>query len=239
MQAIVAVAAVLTLAPFVPWGQFLSGSVSHSGALSKQKVVIDNKPKYGAAAGAWVNVNDLQKFPPNTSWVVTYPTSGDLTQDTQNPDTYAKFELIRLPATMDVTGPNGKQQTIHMGDQKNASAFVAFSKVCVHLGCSPNYIPSAQFYECPCHGSTYRLPDGLAVAGPAASQTPPSDAIPMLTLRADSGGKLWAEVNGGAWTDPSFNGVIGVGRFAGSYCTNLAPDSPFAKAGGCASDPTG
>lgn len=235
----VAVAAILTLAPFVPWGEFLSSSVSHAGSLGKQKVVIDDRTEYGAAAGASVNVNDMTTFPPNTAWVFTYPTSGNLAQDTANIDTYVKFELIRLPATMEITNGNGKKETIHMGDQATSSAFVAFSKICVHLGCSPNYIPAAQLYECPCHGSEYRLPDGLAIAGPASLQTPPENAIPMLTLSTDSTGQLYADVQTGAWNDVTTNGVLALGRYAASYCTKLAPESPYSEAGGCADDPSG
>src|SRR5947199_206200 len=67
-------------------------------------------------------------FPSNSHWVITYPTSEDLALDTQNKDTFVKFELIRLPTELG-------------GDAKDATAFVAFSKVCVHLWCSPNYNP--------------------------------------------------------------------------------------------------
>lgn len=157
--------------------------------------MIDDIPlKYGAAAGKVVNINDLTTFPPNDHWVITYPTSGDLSIDANNPDTFKKFELIRLPTELG-------------GNSKKATDFVAFSKVCVHLWCSPNYNPTQssspsengyqagavkhQQYECPCHGSIYRVPDGLAVNGPASSQASPQNAIPMLTLQADSSGDLY------------------------------------------------
>ncbi len=209
---IVALGAVLTLIPFVPWGDYLSHSVGSTGAALRQKVVIDNNTKYGSAAGQPVNVNDLSTFPPDTHWVITYPSSGNSTQDAQNPDTFVKFELIRLPA-----GELG-------GDQAEATAFVAFSKVCVHLWCSPNYNPAQghEDYECPCHGSIYEIPDGKAVAGPASEQPPPTNAIPMLTLTADSTGQLYIEPP--VW-DVEHNGVIGYGRDYLSYVNYIKPEA--------------
>ncbi|MDG6902409.1 MAG: Rieske 2Fe-2S domain-containing protein [Nitrososphaerota archaeon] len=217
-KAIVALGAVLSLVPFVPWGTYLSSSVSSTGAYKRQKVVLDLNTKAngntnGPAAGKTVNVNDLTTFPPNSTFLLTYPTSGDTTVDSQNPDTFVKFGLIRLPAEMGGSG-------------KSASAFVAFSKVCVHLWCSPTYDPahstnpSDETYQCPCHGSIYRIPDGLSIAGPASLQPPPTNAIPMLTLTADSDGTL--NIEAPLW-DVEHNGVIGYGRDYKSYDTYIKP----------------
>lgn len=39
---------------------------------------------------------------------------------------------------------------------------------CTHLGCKPNFCPSAQWFECPCHGSRYdRLGIKVKELGPA------------------------------------------------------------------------
>lgn len=189
----------------------MSSSVGSTGAYKRQKVVIDNNQKYGSAAGKTVNVNDLSTFPPDSHWVVTYPSSGSVAQDSNNPDTFVKFELIRLPA-----GPKLG------GDAKQAAAFVAFSKVCVHLWCSPNYNPAASHeqYECPCHGSIYEIPDGLAVQGPASQQPAPTNAIPMLTLTADPDGTL--NIEPPVW-DLEHNGVIGYGRDYRTYDTYIKP----------------
>ena len=180
MKAALVVGAVLSMVPFVPWGTYLSSTVKSGSAQRTllQPARVDDLPsKYGAAAGQIANVNDLTTFPANSHWVVTYPTSGDPTVDADNPDTFQKFELIRLPN----------------GTSKKATDFVAFSKVCVHLWCSPNYNPAPGHmqYECPCHGSIYEVPDGLSVAGPASLQAFPQNAIPMLTLQADAGGDLY------------------------------------------------
>ncbi|MDV3293805.1 MAG: Rieske 2Fe-2S domain-containing protein, partial [Nitrososphaerales archaeon] len=209
VKAVLAVGAILSIAPFVPWGTFLTSSVGSTGAYKRQKVVVDNNSKYGSAAGKTVNVNDLGTFPPDSHWVLTYPSSGNLTEDTDNPDTFVKFELIRLPAG-----------STFGGDAKDATAFVALSKVCVHLWCSPNYNPAVghEQYECPCHGSIYEIPDGRAVDGPASQQPPPTNAIPMLTLTADSDGTL--NIEPPVW-DVEHNGVIGYGRNYRSYDTYI------------------
>lgn len=206
--------AVLSITPFVPWGSFLSSSVSSTGTYKRQKAVVDNNPSiYGAAAGKQANVNDLTTFSPNSSWVVTYPSSGDPSIDAQNPDTFVKFQLIRLPAELG-------------GSEKAATVFVAFSKVCVHLWCSPNYDPehstnpANETYQCPCHGSIYKVPNGLSIAGPASEQPPPTNAIPMLTLTADSDGSLYIEPP--VW-DVDHNGVIGYGRNYQSYEDYILP----------------
>ena len=251
VKALFAVGAVLSIVPFVPWGQFLSSSVETGGAttylLSKARV--DQSAKFGAASGQLVNVNDLTTFPPNDHWVITFPSSGDPTIDSQNPDTFVKYELIRLPSELG-------------GDSKKATDFVAYSKVCVHLWCSPNYNPTQtvnphengyqtpsanvtthQQYECPCHGSIYQLPTkdpasqklvdaGKAIAGPASLQPFPANAIPMLTLQADTTGQLWIVYPNHDPTKPfgsdgvsaiEGNGELGFGRDFASYQNFILP----------------
>lgn len=212
LKFLLGVAAVLSVIPFVPWGDFLSSSVSTHGKITAaQKVVVDNDSKqWGPAAGKAVNVNDLNTFPPNSHWTITYPSSGNPTLDAQNPDTFQKWDLIRLP-----TGPLG-------GDQKSAAAFVAFNKVCVHLWCSPSYKPQQGHldYECPCHGSIYEIPDGKAVQGPASLQPPPTNAIPMLTLTADSSGQLLVQP---LVETVDKNGLRGYGRDFNSYQNYILP----------------
>jgi rieske iron-sulfur protein len=188
-------------------------SVSSKGKDARQKVVADVNSTNGVASGKAVNVKDLGTFPPNSSWLVTYPSSGDLTLDSQNPDTFVKWRLIRLPKELE-------------GQDTAATAFVAFSEVCVHLWCSPNYDPekstnkSDETYQCPCHGSIYRLPDALSIAGPAHLQVPPTNAEPMLTLTADSDGQLYIEPP--IW-DVDHNGLVGYGRNYESYYSYIKP----------------
>ncbi len=228
VKALAVIGTILAIVPFVPWGSFLSSTVNAGEAPTTflEPVVIDDNPsEYGSlAAGKAVNVNDFTDFPVpdptlgvvpgNGHWVFTYPSSGDLQLDTENPNTFQKFELIRLP-----TGTKGA-----------ASDFVAFSKVCVHLWCSPNYNPIANQFQCPCHGSTYRTPDGLAIAGPASLQSWPTNAIPQLTLQADSDGNLYVfafnydpDTNAPVPNPIEANGEIGYGRDYESYEKYILP----------------
>ena len=237
IKALVAVGAVLAVVPFVPWGNYLLSSVSVSGGYHRQKVVLDNntatnRNANGAAAGKTVNVKDLASFPPNGAWLFTYPSSGDVNVDSQSPDTFQKYALIRLPQELG-------------GSQASAAAFVAYSKVCVHLWCSPSYDPQKststqdETYQCPCHGSIYQLPvkdkngnltdAGKAIAGPASLQAFPTNAIPMLTLTADSSGDLYVGSldSNGKEVPPIFDvehdGVIGYGRDYASYQNYILP----------------
>lgn len=43
---------------------------------------------------------------------------------------------------------------------------VAFSDICTHLGCIPNWLPAEQKFKCPCHGSGYYM-NGINFEGPA------------------------------------------------------------------------
>jgi rieske iron-sulfur protein len=246
VKALMVVGAVLSIIPFIPWESFLTSSVEVSSGTKRyllQQVVIDDLPVFGPARGKAVNVNDLTTFKPNDHWQFTYPTSGSLSLDTQNPDTFLKYELIRLPVELG-------------GDGRQATDFVAFSKVCVHLWCSPSYNPTQvvnpeengykapapqvsthEEFECPCHGSIYRIPDGKAVAGPAALQQFPTNAIPMLTLQADSKGNLYVYYPN---LDPSkpypsngvdsveADGVVGYGRDYASYESFIKPAAGLA-----------
>jgi cytochrome b6-f complex iron-sulfur subunit len=42
----------------------------------------------------------------------------------------------------------------------------AILAICTHLGCTPNWMPDAAIFKCPCHGSGYTI-DGINFEGPA------------------------------------------------------------------------
>ena len=44
--------------------------------------------------------------------------------------------------------------------------FIAFSVNCTHLGCPVRWLPDANLFMCPCHGSVF-YKDGTQTAGPA------------------------------------------------------------------------
>jgi Rieske Fe-S protein len=76
------------------------------------------------------------------------------------------------------------------------SHVVAFNVTCVHLRClvNPGYAGSpgtGEFrLQCPCHGSQYRLTDGVPVAGPAFDLG--LNPLPQVQLSVDANGKITA-----------------------------------------------
>jgi Rieske Fe-S protein len=82
----------------------------------------------------------------------------------------------------------------------------ALNVTCVHLRClvNPGYDnASGQFrLQCPCHGSQYRLVDGVPVAGPAYDLG--LNPLPIVQLSVDANGKISAI--------GKLNGEPGIGR---------------------------
>src|SRR2546422_6105226 len=76
------------------------------------------------------------------------------------------------------------------------SKVAAFNVTCVHLRClvNPGYAGnsgSGEFrLQCPCHGSQYRLTDGVPVAGPAYDLG--LNPLPEVQLSVDANGKISA-----------------------------------------------
>ena len=50
---------------------------------------------------------------------------------------------------------------------KNHGKLTVYAQNCPHLGCSFNFNKDAETFDCPCHGSRFRL-DGSVLHGPAA-----------------------------------------------------------------------
>jgi Rieske Fe-S protein len=115
---------------------------------------------------------------------------------------YYKNVVCRLP---DPVQPTSRSNAFTAPD---GTKFVAYNVTCVHLRClvNPGYAGSAGSGEfrlqCPCHGSQYRISDGVPVAGPAfdLGLLP----LPQITLGVDSTGKQLVAV--------AINGEPGVGR---------------------------
>ncbi len=79
------------------------------------------------------------------------------------PANYAegRFWLVNL----DTTQPNDLMY--QAPDEPNPiQGVAAIYKVCTHLGCIYSWTPTNSRFECPCHGSKYRL-DGRRVESPA------------------------------------------------------------------------
>lgn len=174
----------LAFAPFVPFGNYMPNP--NQASLEKVPVILPD--------GTQANVNS---FPVNHAEVITYPATGDAALDAE---AFRKWQFIRLPEELG-------------GAKNDASAFRAFSMICLHLWCLWKYWPDdgRKRGECPCHGSMYDPDTGTAFVGPASVQAAPSNTLPKLSLEVDSAGFVFI-------LPPKFNandnGVVGYGRFA-------------------------
>jgi Rieske Fe-S protein len=124
---------------------------------------------------------------------------------------YYKDIIVRLP---DVVIPTSNSQILTVPQTINGtlynSKFVAYNTTCVHLQClvNPGYDPvSGEFrLQCPCHGSQYRMSDGVPVAGPAFDLG--LNPLPQITIDYDKTTGYVRAING----QNGINGVPGVGR---------------------------
>lgn len=74
-----------------------------------------------------------------------------------------RFWLVNL----DTTVAEGQERMYLAQDESEPIVGVAaIYKVCTHLGCIYAWVPANNRFECPCHGSKYRL-DGRRVESPA------------------------------------------------------------------------
>ena len=74
-----------------------------------------------------------------------------------------RFWLVKL----DTSNPEGQERMYRAQDETNdIKGVAAIYKVCTHLGCIYAWNGPNQRFECPCHGSKYRL-DGRIIEAPA------------------------------------------------------------------------
>ncbi len=81
------------------------------------------------------------------------------------PENFAegRFWLVNL----DTTIPDGEERMFQAQDESQSiQGVAAIYKVCTHLGCIYAWVPVNNRFECPCHGSKYRL-DGRRIESPA------------------------------------------------------------------------
>jgi cytochrome b6-f complex iron-sulfur subunit len=72
-----------------------------------------------------------------------------------------RFWLVNL----DTTQPNDRMSRAQ-DENEDIKGVAAIYKVCTHLGCIYAWTPANNRFECPCHGSKYRL-DGRRIESPA------------------------------------------------------------------------
>lgn len=74
-----------------------------------------------------------------------------------------RFWLVNL----DTTNSEGAERMYQASDETSPiQGVAAIYKVCTHLGCIYSWITVNNRFECPCHGSKYRL-DGRRIESPA------------------------------------------------------------------------
>lgn len=73
-----------------------------------------------------------------------------------------RFWLVNL----DTSTAEGVERMYQAGDEQPTTGVVALYKVCTHLGCIYPWNEATNRFECPCHGSKYRL-DGRRIEAPA------------------------------------------------------------------------
>jgi ubiquinol-cytochrome c reductase iron-sulfur subunit len=134
-------------------------------------------------AGRPLRVDDLDL----NSVVTVFPEGHENAADSQT-------LLIRLPAGVTVPGPR----------DWSVNGVVAFSKVCTHAGCPVGlYQAETQELFCPCHQSTFSVPEGAKPTfGPATRP------LPQLPIGLDDAGFVIAlsdytePVGPGFWNRP-------------------------------------
>ena len=110
---------------------------------------------------------------------------------------YYRNIVLRLPD--EVLDPSIR------GSTPDVRHFAAWNTTCVHLRCLVNAGSDDSQYRllCPCHGSEYRLIDGVPVKGPAFDLGLGLNGLPKVILSLDSNNNLRAE---------RFDGEPGIGR---------------------------
>lgn len=94
-------------------------------------------------------------------------------------DSPSKRVRISLPDTLAEGAafvPPGRSMAVF----KDAEGVFAISTVCTHLGCIVK--PTAEGFECPCHGSRFTV-DGSVTRGPAPQ--------PLRWLKVSASGNQW------------------------------------------------
>src|SRR5437016_9223659 len=177
LQGAVAASVVLAAASVGASGQIL-GPLIPSSSTSEEIIdwtTLDNRYKdVKGKAGEFQPINYSEFF--------YYPYDSSVSP-------YYKNVIARLPDPLVNLNPSSSSNPI-------LNHVAAFNVTCVHLRClvNPGYAGnpgSGEFrLQCPCHGSQYRLTDGVPVAGPAYDLG--LNPLPEVQLSVDANGKISA-----------------------------------------------
>lgn len=97
-------------------------------------------------------------------------------------------------SNLDSTDPNENMYQAPDEEQPIVGS-VAIYKVCTHLGCIYGWIEANNRFECPCHGSKYRL-DGRRIESPAPRDL---DRFKLAALDADENVLVESQVENGVY----------------------------------------
>ncbi len=150
LRAAVGASAVLASAPFATSGDFLTFAT-----LGKEKT----GPRVIANAVAFENDYLAEKNKPGSDPLTAFKWQVFYFPYPETVSVYYKNVLVRLPDSL-VTNP---------GPTPSIDHYRAWNTTCVHLRCivNPGVENGEDRLRCPCHGSQYRIIDGIPVAGPA------------------------------------------------------------------------
>jgi cytochrome b6-f complex iron-sulfur subunit len=73
---------------------------------------------------------------------------------------------VGLPESFEEGKVTDKFKDKNMWVVRHEGKIYALSTTCTHLGCTPNWLESAQKFKCPCHGSGFYI-TGINFEGPA------------------------------------------------------------------------
>ncbi len=95
----------------------------------------------------------------------------------------AAFQVKKVEIKKSVVPPGGSYDLM-VGSipaivvNTSNKGFLAFSRVCTHMGCLVKYYPDRQEFICPCHAGTFDL-DGNVISGP------PPKPLPRFAVRVE------------------------------------------------------
>ncbi len=155
LKAAVGASAVLATAPFATSGDFLTfatlGKERRGPQVIANAVTLEND--YLSIKNKAIDANDPEAVRTAFAWQVFYWPYPEIVS------VYYKNVLVRLPDSL-VPDP---------GPTPSLNHYRAWNTTCVHLRCivNPGVENGEDRLRCPCHGSQYRIIDGIPVAGPA------------------------------------------------------------------------
>jgi thiosulfate dehydrogenase [quinone] large subunit len=158
---------------------FFGGVAAAAGRMLAPKTTPTGEsfPTIGGTAGATTTTTGASGSPTTTSGT-TGTSSG----------AQPKGKFLKVASAIPVGGAAGFTDPFQgipaYVVQPRAGAFVAFSAVCTHAGCTVAFVESAEQFQCPCHGSIYSASTGEVIQGPAL--------LPLPSIGLDiSGGDLY------------------------------------------------